>query len=220
MMRFILPAFLIGLSVAIFLVFTNPTYKQIMDLRAQVASYDEALNNSRMLKEERDKLTTKSNSITQEDKDKLDKLLPENIDNIRLILEIEQIASPYGMALKDVKYNATQAKDTSTDPAAAGAIQGGAVKYAQKDYGVWDLSFSTTGTYNNFLNFLTSLESNLRIVDVASINFTATPAVALPGSNIGSTGITGAASTSATGGTSLNDSYRYDFKIKTYWLKN
>jgi len=202
-MRFIIPLFLLVLSVAVFFVFTNPIYNEISLLRTEVASYDEALNNSKALENERDKLTAKLNSINPDSLLKLQKLLPNNIDNIRLILEIEQIAFPYGMALKDIKYNATPVATTAAAGAAAisQTTQGvGSVQNPSNDYGVWDLSFSTVGSYNNFLNFTRDLESNLRIVDVSSIEFS-------------SSGDTRSS-------TSTTEAYKYDFKIRTYWLKN
>ncbi len=198
-----MPAILIGISVVVFFAFTNPIYNDIGQLRATVASYNEALGNSKELENERDKLTTKYNSIDPSNLIKIQKLLPDNIDNIRLILEIEQIALPYGMALKDVKYNATTDTGSATTPVATMAVVqgGGAVQSAPKDYGVWDLEFSTTGTYDNFLNFLRDLESNLRIVDISSIQFASD-------------------TTSGTVASPSVQSYQYDFKIKTYWLKN
>ena len=179
--------------------FSNPFYKDITQLRTQVASYDQALSNSKALEEERDKLTTKDNAIDPENKRKLEKLLPENIDNIRLILEIGEIAAPYGMVLKDVKYNT--AIDTKSDAAKTAVVLGGGIsQVSNKDYGVWDLGFSTVGTYNNFLNFTRDLEKNLRIVDISSVEFSSI--------------------NTASGSSSITPSYKYDFKIKTYWLKN
>jgi len=138
MMRFIMPVVLIGISIAVFFVFTSPLYTGITELRAQAASYDEARANSKSLEEERDKLTGKYNLINPDNLVKIQKLLPDNIDNIRLILEIEQVAAPYGMVLKDVRYNTNSKQDT---PAAstAGIQGGGAAPAANKDYGVWDL---------------------------------------------------------------------------------
>ena len=160
-----------------------------------------------MLENERDKLTAKYNSINPEDLIKLQKLLPENIDNIRLILEIEQVASPYGMTLKDVKYD-TPMKKVTTDPSKslpAGDIQGGAVDPAlQKDYGIWNLEFSTMGTYNNFLHFSRDLQSNLRIVDIVAVQFSSTDTRVAP----------------LVGKLSSDEVYKYSFKIKTYLLKN
>ena len=202
MMKFVMPAILIGISIAVFFVLTNPIYNEIASLRVQVASYDEALNNSKMLENERDKLTAKYNSIDPDNLLKLRRLLPENIDNIRLILEIEQIASPYGMVLKDVKYSTTNDKDnTKSAPSGIlGTVQGGGVAQSpRKDYGVWDVEFSTVGTYNNFLNFTRDLENNLRMVDISSVQFSSA------GSGAGS---------------SVPEAYKYNFSIKTYWLKN
>jgi hypothetical protein len=196
MFRFILPVILIGIAIAGFFILTNPLYQDISLKRDQIASYNEALGNSKALESERDKLTQKYNEINPEDLSKLKKLLPDNVDNIRLILEIEKIASPYGMALKDVKYNTTDTAVTPTNPQTAQTNTG----ETKKDYGVWNLEFSTQGTYNNFLNLIKDLENNLRVVDISSIEFSSS---LTPGLN-----------------PSLAQAYKYDFKIKTYWLKN
>lgn len=196
MSRFLLPIILIGASLAIFMVFVRPLYSDISNLKAEVASYDEALANSKALLNERDKLTQKFNSITTTDLERIKKLLPENVDNIRLILEIEKIALPFGMALRDVKYSPTK----TSEVASPSGVQAPASISSQKEYGVFDLEFSTTGSYTNFLNFTKALESNLRIVDIASVEFS---------SDAGGAGVATA-----------NSPYRYNFKIKTYWLKN
>lgn len=196
MFKFILPTILIGSSIAGFFAFTSPFYKEISLKREQIASYNEALDNSKALEAERDKLTQKYNSINPDNLLKLQKLLPDNVDNIRLILEIEKIALPYGMVLKDVKYN-TKKEETETQT--AGIAQGG-VSLQPKDYGILDLEFSTQGTYSNFVNFVKDLENNLRIVDISAVQFS---------SNIG----VGA-------NKNLPEAYKYNFKIKTYWLKN
>lgn len=214
-MRFIMPIILIGISVTVFFAFTNPIYGDISKLRAQAESYNAALSNSKELENQRDNLTVKKNAISTEDLNKLQKLLPENIDNIRLILEIEQIALPYGMVLKNVKYSTTDEKEKDTGSPVVGSIQGvGAAQSSPKDYGIWDLEFSTAGTYSNFLNFTRDLEKNLRIVDISSIQFSS----AATGGSSSATGGSGSSSSSST--TPSSESYKYDFKIKTYWLKN
>ena len=192
-----MPVILIGISISVFFVLTSPMYNDIALLRGSVTSYNEALDNSKALENERDKLTAKYNTISQDNLLKLQKFIPDNIDNIRLILEIEQMASPYGMVLKDVKYNPVAATDyKSTSPAIQGA--GRASQASNKYYGIWNLEFSTSGTYDNFINFTKDLENNLRIVDISSIAFSSGT-----DTKVGSSAI-----------------YKYDFKIKTYWLKN
>ena len=86
MQKFILPTVLIGIAVAGFFMFTSPFYEGISLKKEQIASYNEALDNSKALEAERDKLTQKYNSFDPENLAKLQKLLPDNVDNIRLIL--------------------------------------------------------------------------------------------------------------------------------------
>jgi hypothetical protein len=71
-----------------------------------------------------------------------------------------------------------------------------------EDYGVWNLEFSTEGSYNNFIKFTKDMEKNLRLVDIASVTFSAADGAGSSKSSI------------------ANDVYKYSFKIKTYWLKN
>lgn len=179
--------------------FTQPLYDGISVKNELIASYDEALNNSKALETERDKLTQKYNSFKPEDLSRLQKLLPDNVDNIRLILEMEKIATPFGMVLKDVKYDVTSKINTISPVQIAGVIQMGGAS-SSKNYNIWNLEFSTQATYNNFLNFLKVLEDNLRIVDISSIQFSSN-------TNLGAN-------------PSLPEAYKYNFKIKTYWLKN
>lgn len=202
MFKFILPTILIGTALTGFLAFTNPYYKEITLEREKITSYNEALNNSKTLEAERDKLTQKYNSFNTDDLYKLQKLLPDNIDNIRLILEIEKIASPYGMALKDVKYDATNKNvDTSQQ---ASTFAPTVEDTGPQDYRILNLEFSTQGTYNNFINFVKDLENNLRIVDISSIQFSSS----------------GVVSTGVGLNPSLPEAYKYNFKIRTYWLKS
>ncbi|MDQ3244771.1 MAG: type 4a pilus biogenesis protein PilO [bacterium] len=195
MFRIILPIIILVTAIAGGFVFVKPLYADISSYKQQIAVYDEALDNSKKLEAERDKLIKKYNSLTTDNLDRLNKLLPESVDNIRLILEIEKIASPYGMELKDVRYD-TLNKDKAPDGKAntAGTPNGVA---DNKIYGSWDLEFATEGKYEDFLKFIADLENNLRIVDITSIKFTS--------SSVSKEAL---------------DEYKYNFKIKTYWLKD
>ncbi len=203
MFRFIIPAILIGVAIAGFFMFAKPFYADITNLKNQVISYNEALNNSKALENARDELTKKYNSIDPENLAKIVKFLPDNVDNVRLILEIQNIASPYGMLIKDIKYD-TADKNNTQKLTPLQLSQQADIKQSSKDYGTWNLEFSTEGTYTNFLNFIKDLEKNLRIVDVSSIEFS---------SDLDTSKGKGASPASS-------DSYKYAFKIKTYWLKN
>lgn len=200
-----MPVILIGIAVALFFVFTNPFYNELSELRAEAASYNTALDNSVRLEQQRDKLVKQENDIDPNNIVKLEKLLPDNVNNIRLILEIQEIAKPYGMSLKDVKYNVAEAAETEETTVQRGR---NVTRVSNEDYGVFDLEFSVSGTYDNFIGFIEALEKNLRIVDVSSIEFSSTN-LAAGGTSVGGAEIK----------TNSPEVYKYNFKIKTYWLK-
>lgn len=197
MFRILTSLILLGISIAGFFMFISPTYEEVKVLKEKIASYNSALDNAKALENERDKLTAKENAISDENKEKLKKLLPDNVDNIRLILEIEKIAQPYGMSIRNIQYDSAETTPKKPGSAMPGGAEGDS---ARQEYGIWNLRFSTQSTYNNFLNFVKDLESNLRIVDISSIKF-----IANEGGGMNP---------------NLAEAYKYDFSIKTYWLKN
>jgi Tfp pilus assembly protein PilO len=199
-MRFIFPTLLIVISVAAFLVFINPTYSEVKIMRAESAQYDEALTNSRKLQEERDALSEKYRMLSPDDLERLNRMLPDNADNIRLILNIQQMAQTYGMAISSIKFDtasaaAAKAGGTTTSAAAASAISAADAAKAQRDYGDFELEFTTTGSYENFQKFLKDMERSLRITDIQSITF---------GSEVDPT----------------RQGYTYTIKLLAYWLKS
>ena len=76
-----MPTILIGISIALFFVFANPIYSQINLLQNQISSYDDALNNAKLFKNQRDVLTSKENDITPDNLNKLQKFSKNNFLN-------------------------------------------------------------------------------------------------------------------------------------------
>ncbi len=196
-MRFLIPILLILVSGAGFFMLVMPKYEEISNLRNEVAAYDKALENARTLENERDKLVTKYSSINTSDLTRLQKLLPDNIDNIRVILEIEKLARAYGMDLKNIRYD-DKVEETEGEDKVVSA--GSFAEDQNQEYGTWNMEFSTEGSYNNFLALTKDIERNLRLVDIVSVDFSS-------------------ASSSSNTARNSSDAYNYTFKIKTYWLK-
>ena len=161
-MKLILPIILIAISLGTFFLFTNPHYQEIQGYKAQIAEYDDALSNEAKLEQDRDTLSNTYHAFPLDAEMRLEKMLPSNADNIRLIIDIQKIAVTNGMNVISTQFDSTK---TTGTPAVADA------RVAQKDYGVFDLEFSVAGTYENFVNFLKAMESSLRVNDIQSINF-------------------------------------------------
>lgn len=148
---------LILASLGLFFGYVDPTYAVIKTQRAEKADYDRALNNSKELQAERDKLLEKFNNMENSDKQNLTKLLPDNIDNVRLIIDIDEIAKKYGMRIRNFKTSTAEASDK--------------VGAANTTYGTLTLSFETTAQYQTFLSFARDLEQSLRLIDLVGIEF-------------------------------------------------
>ncbi|HSE56660.1 MAG TPA: hypothetical protein VLB02_01070 [Candidatus Paceibacterota bacterium] len=188
MIRFLLFIIIIGGSIAAFLLYINPHYKNVRQLRQEALSYTAALENAKKLREARDELQARYNAIPGDQIEAVETILPDNVDNIRLIIQLNSIALKTGMSsLREVDY--------STDtPASASSARATNDRLA----GDFQIKFSTTGSYKNFLNFLSTLEANLRLVDVNKISFDVVE--------------------DPTKGTF--DYNKYTVTLKTYWLKN
>ncbi len=161
-MRYISLLLLIAAAIAVFSIFVIPRYRVVQTMRADVASYNTRLATAQRLKLSREDLIARYNSIPKADLDNLKTLLPDSVDNIRLIIQLDALATKNGLSsLRNVQYDSTKGDQTKADQAPG----------AQRPYGDFQISFETSGQYKNFLSFISDLEQNLRLVDISSVNF-------------------------------------------------
>jgi Tfp pilus assembly protein PilO len=168
-MNFITPIILLILSIGTFFMYVDPNYRgqnlggntrSVQDLQREDSEYQISLNNATAIRMKRQALIDKQSKINPDNLVKLEKLLPDNIDNIKLIIDMNQIAKNHNLTLKNVKL------DTSikTNPNKLGVDT--------SKHGVIGLSFSVSSSYDNFHNFLTDLEKSLRLVEITDLSVT------------------------------------------------
>lgn len=166
MTRLLMPLLLVGVALGLFMLYTNPTYQSIKLLRAQVAEYDDALNKSKELRTIRDELNARRNTFAPEAVQKLERILPDNVDNIRFAIEIDNIATRRNLSIGALKLGEVSDSRAQKSPLAVGA-SGDAV-------GSVDVGFEIEARYEDFLTFLQDLEHSLRLIDIEKISFKAT----------------------------------------------
>ncbi len=160
-MRYIFLIIIIGASIAAFSMVIMPQYKTTQALKEELVNADARYATAQKLKDSRQELINKYNNISKADLDNIKTLLPDSVDNIRLIIQLDSLATKNGLAsLRNVQYDEVKQEDTPKQ-------DGG----GQKPYGEFQISFDTAGQYKNFLSFLSDLEQNLRLVDVMSVDF-------------------------------------------------
>jgi hypothetical protein len=162
-----------------------PTYSDTKKINQEKIEFLEVLDNGKLLLQRRDELLKKYSEIDPMDIARLEKMLPANPDNVKLILEIDALAKAQGLALQNVKINnLEEEKKTPLNKQQNTRVN--------PDVGILTLDFTTTGSYTGYVDFIQSLERNLRIMNIKSVSF-----IAPEDKNI----------------------YQYQTSVETYWLK-
>jgi Tfp pilus assembly protein PilO len=180
MMRILFPIILIAIAGAIYFAFTdplingpllaaNPKDPSIIDggilaLRVEKASLNEALKHARELGKEIDRLRNTYNNLPPDQIKRLDDLLPDTVDNVQLIIDINNIAKSHGMEIKNINIKTEEDRTQTSVISRPGSMEQGSVA----------LSFSVTGSYDVFQSFLIDMARSLRVVDIISIGVAST----------------------------------------------
>lgn len=151
----------ITVSIIVFFVIIKPNYDKMQQVHQEVKTSQANLETAGNLIKSRDGLLATYQNISKTDLDNLKTLLPDNVDNIRLIIQINSLATKNGLSLlRNVDYQADQNTDLA-NPLTTDNLP----------YGEFNMSFQTSGQYKNFLSFLSDLEQNLRLVDINKVEF-------------------------------------------------
>jgi Tfp pilus assembly protein PilO len=155
------PLLLIILAVGIYFSFTRTQINDLQSIQLVNAQYKEAIYNSKSLIKVRDDILDTYNKIDLDNQDRLEKLIPDNVDNVRLIIDVNGIASRHGMSIKNIKTT------TPNDTASSQGVE--KIDNNKSLYNTVVLSFDVTGSYSNFVAFIGDIESSLRILEVSKI---------------------------------------------------
>lgn len=167
------PVILIGLIIGTVYFYVIPQYNEIVVLQSEVEAYDEAIETANALDEKLQTLTTKKNSFSTSDKLRLQKMLPSEQNDVRLILDLTNIADERNINLEGLDLS-TQ-NESSRNPQ---NLQRPNVRNVEREFfnsqqtlRPVGISFSFEATYSEFLELMNDFESSLRIMDVTDVSF-------------------------------------------------
>lgn len=158
MFRTLIPIILIVASGLLGFFYIFPIYEKITIAMKEEKGIDEALQKTKEIGTIATELRNKVESISVSDIDKLDTILPSEIDEIRFVNMLNSIASRHNLSLGG---------PTVTEGASG---VGDADEQGLNTIGV---SFSVTASYETFIAFAQDLERSLSIADVHSIALSA-----------------------------------------------
>lgn len=153
--------FLIVLAFGLFYTFTKPTYDSAKVLSATALEYKNVLGNIDAIVEARDRLLINYNSISKAEIERLSKALPKNVDTVRLALDLDNIASRYGISIDEVSL------ETESDQNSKEISLGN----SGTPYEKVRVLVSFVSNYENFRKFIEDLEKSLRIMDIKTLTF-------------------------------------------------
>ena len=162
----LLPVVGILIAVGLFLGYINPTYTgPVAEARAKIKSYDTALQAAEDFTEKENTLRADKNAIPEEQLERLESMLPDGVDNVQLILDLDALANRTGVTLSgfDVEKVTERAESTLT-----GADQ----LFGEKPSDSLTLTVTAAGTYGAFRAFLEGVEHSLRLLDLVGLQIT------------------------------------------------
>jgi hypothetical protein len=102
MMRYIFSLVALFIAGAIFFWYTKPTYDSIQAIKDESAQYDAALQKASELQQLKQQLLQRYNSFLRRTSTVCRNLLPDHVDNVALILDLDNLAAKYQMPIENV----------------------------------------------------------------------------------------------------------------------
>ncbi|HEX7724437.1 MAG TPA: hypothetical protein VF438_01725 [Candidatus Paceibacterota bacterium] len=170
MNRNLLATIFIIAAIGIYFTITKSMVADAQQVKADNAELVKALQSADLIIKTRTDVTQKYQQISEENRNRLDKMIPSAVDNIRLVIDLNNIALQNHFALSDVK---AVVPSTNNSPGHAAVAAGSASSFGSSlSDPVLDkvqVSFSAVTTYEQFIAFMQSIESNLRIMDLTHL---------------------------------------------------
>jgi hypothetical protein len=162
-MNFFIPIVLITISVGVFFTYIDSEYQDVLELKKIKRNFVAQEQQTKKIIKERKGLAERYEKIDARDEKGLSKLVPDHINNVELIVDIQRIIKEniQGIQISDisiVNLGSTNSKKNEK------------IKISDnKKYDSVDIKFSFTTKYNTFKRFINNVQTSLRILDVVSI---------------------------------------------------
>ena len=157
MNRYITPLIIVTIALSVYVLFINERYKDIQQQLVKVQELEVFLADAKTAREKIDEIALRYQSFPLDADNRLNVLLPDKIDSVKLIVDVESVAKRHGLIL--------------TSPSVTG---GAPVPNSSDKYIKHNISFKVSSTYPNFRQFIGDLEKSLALRDFSNVSFIST----------------------------------------------
>lgn len=181
MFKTLTPLFAFIIAGGLYFTYVQPTLSEIKFTEASAKEYETAIENYTKLKMKLAEKMAQSQELTPLQRERLNALLPNTIDEIKTLIEIEELARTHKMSISELavkKQEAASAAPTATQqvaPADPAMDPSSATQQANSTNAAFtpvDISFTVSGTYLDFRAFLETIEHSLVFYDASELHFT------------------------------------------------
>lgn len=170
MFKTLTPVFALVVAAALFFTYIQPTFENVKETQSEAAEYRDAVDKAEQLRELIDDKLADRNAFAPRDLERLEVMLPDRVDEVGFLMSLDRLASDHGVQLSDIEVE-TQG-DTSIEALTGGTSGRDARSSAENGtHAPFDITFQIRGQYEEFRDFLRSLERSLKLVEVMELNF-------------------------------------------------
>lgn len=159
----VLPLIALAAAAGIFFAYVNPTWSgPIAAANDAIALDDSALDAAEEYATRQNELAAARAALDPENLERLTALLPDSVDNVGLILDVNALAARSGISLANIDVAMVDGGAKSGAPSALPIAMANPV-------GSINLSLTALGTFSAFQTFMSGIERSARLLDVQDI---------------------------------------------------
>lgn len=154
---------------------TLPLYEDLQRARSENQEFDRVLGEVSDLLSTQESLISRYQNIPDSDREAIDTVMADENDNVRLIYDIEQLASQKGLFVIKVSSELLQDSNNQNNQQNFDNVEeqhGGFDTGRSREKNTMTIEMTLDGEYDSFVSFISDLEKSLRIIDVKSVEFT------------------------------------------------
>ena len=155
----LIPIAAVLIALGLFFGYINPTMTgPIAETKRQISDYENALSAAERFRQKEEELAADRAAIPPESLVLLESFLPDGVDNVQLILDLDALAASTGLVLSEFTTTELETEDT-----------GGIMLDDGSPVDSIELSTSGTGSYASFRAFMDAAEQSLRPLDLIEL---------------------------------------------------
>lgn len=167
----ILPVAFLLIAGGAFFGYIHPTVTgSITETSKEVKAFDAALAAAKRYEQKIAELGDEQKNLPADGISRLEEFLPDNVDNVQLIIDLDGLAERSGIKIDD--FNTTDLVSSASGADANGesvSIEEG------KPYESLDITITASGSYAQMRAFIDGVETSLRLLDLVSLQLTDSP---------------------------------------------